>query len=228
MRLFRVCPDAGWKSKPQDYKPEEGIALSLIRNVPCLTPTRYGWETDAMRDKGMDVACYILPVVLNKTTNAELQDKIRTRKNKSTIDSYTLKHDLKYASLHKNPDNVNYLKEEECNENQDVIVSLELPLSAAQPCYELEGNIDILLGAYATYYDKEHKIEKENALCSAIVRMGERSKVSFTYTNRYGSGEQIKNLMGYKFEFICSDGYLLRLNDRNFEKLFSSFIIDQE
>lgn len=228
MKLFRVCPNADWGSSNKNYKPEQGIPLTLIRSVPCLILPRVSWVSGAIQDKKIDIDSHILPVILKEATKTELQDKIRTRKNKSTIDHYSLKQNLKYASLHKNPDNVNYLKQEECIEDQGVIVSLDLPLSAAQPYYEFEGDIEILLGAYATYYDKEHKIEKENALCSAIVRMGERSKVSFTYTNRYGSGEQIKNLMGYKFEFICSDGYLLRLNDRNFEKSFSSFMIDQE
>lgn len=226
MRLFRVRPDAYDTSSPRTYKPEEGIALSFIRNVPCLVPDYYAWVIDAMQDKGIDIDCHILPVVLKEATSAELKRKIRTHEIRSNPEL------LKYASLQKSPDGVNFLKEEGCLEDQNVIVSLELPLSAAQPYYEFEGDTEVLLGAFATYYgkwkDETYEPEKEDALCSAIVRMGDKSKVSFTYTNRYRQGQIIENIVGHKFEFICSNSRLLRLDDCNFQKFFSSFMVSEE
>ncbi len=58
--------------------------------------------------------------------------------------------------------------------------------------------------------------------------MGDKSKVSFTYTNRYRQGQIIENIVGQKYEFICSGGQLLRLKDCNFQNLFSSFMVSKE
>jgi monoamine oxidase len=66
-------------------------------------------------------------------------------------------------------------------------------------------------------------VEKENILCSAIVRMSDKSKVSFTYTNRNGQGIQIKYLMGTKFEYICYNGALIRTDHLEHYKAKSSF-----
>jgi hypothetical protein len=222
MRLFRVCPNASDKYSPQTYKPEEGIALGFVHNVPRLTTDHYAWVIRAMEDKGIDIACHILPVVLKEATNAELQSRIGTRE----INSNPVF--LKNASLHQSSEGVNFLKEEEYIEDQNIIVSLELPLSAAQPYYEFEGDTEVLLGVFATYYGKNHEIEKEEALCSAIVRMGNKSKVSVTYTNRHGTGIQVENIVGQEYKFICSDGQLKRLNDCNFQNLFSSFMVNKE
>lgn len=226
MQLFRVCPDASDRYSLQTYKPEEGIALGFVHNVPHLTTDSYAWVISAMQDKGIDIACHILPVVLKEATNAELKVRSKTCK----INSNPLF--LKYASLHQNPGGVNFLKEEEYFEDQNVIVSLELPLSAAQPYYEFEGDTEVLLRVFATYYgkrkDKNYEIEKEEALCSAIVRMGNKSKVSVRYTNRHRTGQTIENIVGQKYEFICSGGQLLRLKDCNFQNLFSSFMVSKE
>ena len=66
---------------------------------------------------------------------------------------------------------------------------------------------------YATYYgernDTSYEVEKQDALCYALVRLGNKTKVTFTYTNRFRQGQIIENLVGHKFEFICSGGQLL-------------------
>lgn len=222
MRLFKLCPNAYDKSTPKTYKPEEGITLSYIHNVPCLTIDSYAWVRHTTEDEGSDINCHILPVVPKEETRAELLCRIKTHKR---ISNPIL---IKYASLHKNSNGVNFLKEEDYVGDENVIVSLALPLSAAQPHYEFEGDTEVLLGAYATYYGRkegDNYIEKEDALCSAIVRMGENAKVSFVYTNRCSQGQIIENIVGHKFEFICSGGRLLRLDDYKFQGLFSGFLV---
>ncbi|MFB2881731.1 hypothetical protein [Floridanema aerugineum] len=218
MRLFRVCPDAYNKSSPKTYKPEEGIFLSFVRNVPCLTSN--GMSINDTHATNFD----ILPVILKESTKKQLQVKIKTD------EIWSSPVIIKFASLHKSSEGVNFIQQEIASEEQDVLVSLELPLSAAQPYYEFEGDVEVLLGKYTTYYGKQDgatdNVEKENALCSAIIRMGDKAKVSFVYTNRYGQGKIIENLVGYKFEFICSGGQLLRFDDYNFEKLFSNFVVN--
>jgi hypothetical protein len=80
---------------------------------------------------------------------------------------------------------------------------------------------------YGNYYGEwngySYKLEQENALRSAIVRMRNGAKIAFTYTNRYGEGKIIENLVGHKFEFICCDGQMLKIDDCNFQKLYSNF-----
>ena len=226
MRLFKVLPDAYNKSSPHTYQPEEGIALSFICNVPCLTADSYGWVNSDLYAKGIDPNLHILPIVLMESTKKELQAIISARKFWSTSIL------IKYASLHKSSDGINFLKEKDCSEDKDVLVSLELPLSAAQPYYEFEGDVEVVLGKYATYYgDKDgnsHEVEKENALSCAIVRMGDGAKLSFTYTNRFREGKIIENLVGSKFAFICYGGQLLKLDDCNFQRLFSKFTISED
>jgi len=226
MRLFKVLPDAYDKSSPHTYQPEEGIALSFIYNVPCLTADSYGWVNSALSAKGVDPNLHILPVVLTESTKKELQAIISAKKlwSRSIL--------IKYASLHKSSDGINFLKEEDCSEDKNLLVSLDLPLSASQPYYEFEGDVEVVLGKYATYYGdfngNSYEVEKENALCCAIVKMGDGAKLSCTYTNRYREGKIIENLVGSKFAFICYGGQLLRLNDCNFQQLFSKFTISED
>ncbi|MEH1832033.1 MAG: hypothetical protein V7L29_08160 [Nostoc sp.] len=202
MRLFTICPNTGSYS----YIPTDGISLNLVAGVPCLTLGCYAWCSSAQQPK--DPSVNILPVTLTESTKKEIQAKVNTLRQ----------YYLKYATLHNSSHGFSFLKEEDtCNNEQDVVVSLELPLSAAQPYYEFEGDIDVVLGAYAKYYNESYEVEKENILCSAIIKMRDGAKLSFTYTNRYGQGIVIKEMMGQKFRFVCSNGHLLRLDDYKFQ-----------
>jgi hypothetical protein len=217
MRLFKICPDAYNKYSHYTYKPEKGICLSWIKNVPCLTTHGSIWLTEQDTTPNYQ----ILPVILTEESKKQLQIKIDTKKY------FTDPFLVKYANLHKSSDGVNYLKEEKLSEDCDALVLLEIPLSAAQPYYEFQGDAEVILGAYGNYYGEwngdSYKLEQENALRSAIVRMRNGAKIAFTYTNRYGEGKIIENLVGHKFEFICSDGQMLRIDDYNFQKLYSNF-----
>lgn len=221
MRLFKICPDAYNKYSYQTYKPEEGISLSWVKNIPCLTTNGSTWFTE----KDTTPNFRILPVVLTEESKKELQIKIDTKK------CFTNPFLVKYASLHKSSDGVTFIKEEKVSEVQDILVSLEAPLSAAQPYYQFDGDVEVILGGYGNYYGEwngeSYEVEKKNALSSAIVRMANEAKVAFTYTNRYREGQIIENLVGHKFEFICSEGQLLRLDDHNFHKLYSNFKINK-
>lgn len=230
MQLFTLCPDAYDKNSHRTYQPKKGISLRVVRNVlPCFTNDDYAWVTEAISAKGIDPAFHILPIILTESTKNEL----RVRRQEEPY-SWSLSNPLliNYASLQKGSDGVRFLKQEESSEDQNVLVSLELPLSAAQPYYEFEGDVEVVLGIYATYYGKpnstSYEVEKENALCSAIVKMGNKAKVTLTYTNRYRQGQIIENLVGYKFEFICSSGQLVRLDDCNFHNLYSGFMLDED
>ncbi len=39
MKLYTICPNP--YNNYQNYKPEEGIKLSFVENVPCLDPLFY-------------------------------------------------------------------------------------------------------------------------------------------------------------------------------------------
>lgn len=211
MRLFTICPNTGSYS----YSPTNGISLSLVTGVPCLTIGRYGWCGSAQQPK--DPSVNILPVTLTESTRKEIQAEVNIEEY-GQITYPLLQSFLKYATLHNSSHGFTFLREEDtCNNDQDVLVSLELPLSAAQPYYEFEGDIEVVLGAYAKYYNESYEVEKENILCSAIIKMRDGAKLSFTYTNRYGEGVVIKEIMGQKFRFVCSKGHLLRLDDYKFQ-----------
>jgi hypothetical protein len=181
MKLFTVQPSCGFEDSHRDYVPTVGIHLEFIDNVPCLS-------AGSFRN--------ILPVVLQSSTIEKFDLRNNTKENRSKLRDFKLIQ----ASLHKSPEGVLFLQEEDSSKDDNVIVSLKKPLSAAQPYYEFEGDTEILSGDYSNYYSSFDVVEKENILCSAIVRMADKSKVSFTYTNRNGQGIQIKYLMDTKFE----------------------------
>lgn len=51
--------------------------------------------------------------------------------------------------------------------------------------------MEILLGNYVTYQGKNYEVEKEDALCSGIIKMGNGSKLNFIYTNYCDQGVAI-------------------------------------
>ncbi|MBE9198735.1 hypothetical protein IQ233_06355 [Nodularia sp. LEGE 06071] len=210
MRLFTIHPS----TSSHNYSPIDGICLTLLDKVPCLTIGSYGWCGSAQQVK--DPSVHILPISIKESTKKKIEAEINIEDCGQMI--YPLSQCLiKYASLHESSQGYYFLKEEDDSTDQDLLVSLELPLYAAQPYYEFEGNVDIILCAYATYYNECFEIEKENALCSAIIKMRDGAKLLFRYTNREGQGKDIKKLMGQQFRFICSGGELLSLSDYKFQ-----------
>lgn len=233
MKLFTLCPDAYNKDSHLTYKPSEGIHLNVVRDVPCITvDAGYGKITNSVNSQESNSDCHILlPVVLKESTKKELQFRREESPHSWSHRNPIL---INYVSLHTNSNGVRFLKEEDCFEDEYALVSLNLPLTAAQPYYNFEGNFEVLIGSYATYYGSRDsasgrcEVEKEDALCSAIVKLENEAKISLTYTNRYRQGQIIENLVGYKFEFICSNGQLLRLDDYSFYNLYSNFTITKD
>ena len=223
MKLYTVSPNP---YSYRNYTPEEGIELGIVKKVPCLDPKSYAWEYHALESEGIDPDFHILPVILTESEKLKIKDRV-TQRTKSKFKNQRIHS----ATLHRNSNSVFFLKQQDTNiiekiEDKNVLVSLELPLSAAQPYYEFAGDIEIILGIYANYYGKNFLIEKENILCSGIVKMTEGSSMTVHYTNRLGEGEAITWMMDEVFKFICHDGKLTRLDDHNFSQLYSDFELD--
>ena len=214
MKLFTIRPSCN-KNSHLSFKPEEGIRIELVKDVFCLTLDACKWVRESLGD---DPIRHILPLELNTADTDD--ESMRHFKDEVTMSQVK----LEYASLHKLQDGIAFLREEDVSTDNSVIIFLALPVCAAQPYYEFEGDTEIILGAYANYYDSKSQVEKENALCSAIVRIGNNSKISFAYTNRYGQGERMSYMTRDKFEFTCNDGVLMRSEDSKFKSLFSQFI----
>lgn len=218
MRLYTICPN------PYDFKnytPEEGIALGIVKNVPCLNPRSYAWEYHALESNGIDPILHILPVLLTESKKLEIKDKIKDKKHIE----YNLDEYIYNAKLQKNSNSMFFLEQQDLLviTDKEVLVSLRLPLSAAQPYYEFVGKIEVILGIYGDYSGKNWTIEKENILCSGIIKMTEGSQLSVHYTNRGGQGVAITWMMNETFHFICHDGKLTRLDNHKFANLYSDF-----
>ncbi len=233
MKLYTICPDS---RNASNYKPQEDIRMSIVEDVPCLTACSYAWVYDSLKAKGIDSNSHILPILLLESTKdnilykkrltEEYRQKIRENEEVDYEDFKARDEPtfIKNAIVKKNSNGITFLEEKELSQDVEVIVSLELPLSAAQPYYEFEGDVEILLGTYANYYG-DWKLEAENQLCEAIIKMGNGAKVRFTYSNRYGQGILIKEMLDVKFEFICHQGKLTRLDEHNFSSSYSDFKI---
>ncbi|MBD2490385.1 hypothetical protein [Aulosira sp. FACHB-615] len=221
MRLFRLNPNPYDKYNYKNYKPEEGIYLQFIDDVPYFKTQIYGWAIRTVQSDNSSIN--ILPIILTDSTKQELKIKLNERKFSGEEIL------IKYGSCHKNLNNINFIKEESSPVSKDVIVSLEVPLYAAQPYYEFEGEFAVLLGSYGNYYGKlngNNYLEKENALCAAVIKMAEGSILKLKYTNRYNQGQIIENIVGNEFKFIAHNGYLMRFDDYEFNTNFSDFAID--
>ncbi|MCT7973834.1 hypothetical protein [Laspinema olomoucense] len=215
MRLYTICPNP---DNFKNYTPEERIALGIVKNVPCLNAGGYAWQYDALKKNGIDPNLHILPVRLTESKKIEIKEKLKNEEMYEPI--YIYNGNLEMSS------NSSFFVEEQdlpVITDKEILVSLKLPLSAAQPYYEFVGKIEVILGIYADYYGKECKIEKENMLCSGIIKMTEGSQLSFHYTNRYGQGVAITGMMKETFQFICHDGKLTRLDNHKFANLYSDF-----
>jgi hypothetical protein len=221
MHLFTICPRDG-----QGSEPIAGIRVRERQGVLYIEPNHgYSWLRNALHKSGRPDE-FILPVIPTDVT----KDKF--------FNSGVRDLRIQFATLMSNDAHPLFLKETEFSEDTSALVSLELPFSHAQPYYIFSGNVKVLSSIRDDYYRGDYydaEIEARDELCSGLVALEEGAGITFTYTNRYDQGKEVKSLLEKQFEYLWLAGKLIEpretmihkyhapLNPEQFRDKYSDF-----